>query len=124
MDQLKQMTKWPGGKKDELDVIKRFVPNFDGRYIDPFVGGGAVFLDMPSTTTCFINDKSEELINLYKSIKYQYPEFFASLCNIRNEFASIDVFMNTNPDEILDLFNKKTTVESYINKNILFFHHY
>lgn len=69
--------KWPGGKQDELKVIIPNLPEKIMRYIEPFVGGGSVYLDERiNAPEYFINDKSEELINLYECIKEQNQEFF------------------------------------------------
>lgn len=52
---MKTILKWPGGKEKELPVIRKYSPSYTGRFIEPFVGGGAVFLiqtprDVVSTT--------------------------------------------------------------------------
>ena len=39
-----------------------------GRYFEPFLGGGAVFLSKP-VTKCVLSDINEELITTYKAIK-------------------------------------------------------
>lgn len=41
---MNPIIKWAGGKEKELAYIKENVPNKIERYIEPFVGGGAVFL--------------------------------------------------------------------------------
>ena len=44
MSRLKPFIKWAGGKEKELPIIIDNLPtNFD-RYIEPFVGGGSVYL--------------------------------------------------------------------------------
>ena len=40
---MNPIIKWAGGKEKELAYIKENVPNKIERYIEPFVGGGAVF---------------------------------------------------------------------------------
>ena len=48
------------------------------RYYEPFVGGGAVFFSIQAEMK-FINDKSAELINLYRMVAEQNSEFFQTL---------------------------------------------
>ena len=60
---MKIILKWPGGKEKELPVIKKYTPQYSGRFVEPFLGGGAVFFDT-ATQICCINDKS--LSNIYK----------------------------------------------------------
>ncbi len=40
---MKPMLKYRGGKSRELSEIKKYIPSFEGRYIEPFFGGGALF---------------------------------------------------------------------------------
>ena len=65
---LEQIVKWPGGKRKELKYIIPNLPvNFEN-YYEPFVGGGSVFATIKARNL-FINDKSQELINIYKIIQ-------------------------------------------------------
>lgn len=42
---VKPFVKWAGGKRQLLPEIKRYLPSKIKDYYEPFVGGGAVFLD-------------------------------------------------------------------------------
>jgi len=64
---LYPILKWAGGKEQELKyIIPNLPPKFEN-YYEPFVGGGAVYTALQAKKY-FINDKSDELINLYQSI--------------------------------------------------------
>lgn len=72
---LQPIIKWAGGKEKELGVILDNAPASYNDFYEPFVGGGAVF------TACyakryFINDRSDELIALYRSIATLDRDFF------------------------------------------------
>lgn len=41
--------KWAGGKRQVLAQLRRFYPASFDDYIEPFVGSGAVFLDLHNT---------------------------------------------------------------------------
>ena len=71
---LSPIIKWPGGKEKELKFITPNVPNFK-RFFEPFVGGGSVFMGLDADEY-YINDFSEELIDLYKYISEQDELFF------------------------------------------------
>lgn len=43
---VKPFVKWAGGKRQLLPEIKRYLPSKIKDYYEPFVGGGAVFLDI------------------------------------------------------------------------------
>lgn len=64
---LSSVIKWAGGKEQELGVIFANAPTSFTDYFEPFVGGGAVFAAFPARRH-FINDRSEELIDLYRFI--------------------------------------------------------
>lgn len=76
--ELPPIIKWPGGKEKELKYIIPNLPDFQ-RYVEPFVGGGSVFMGI-NAKEYHINDFSSELIQLYKCIAtsntkfYQYAE--------------------------------------------------
>ena len=78
---LKPIIKWPGGKEKELSYILRNAPNNYENYYEPFVGGGSVFMAFHSSHA-FINDKSAELIRLYRYIALQDDVFFTWLDSI------------------------------------------
>jgi len=71
---LKPLLKWPGGKERELKFIIPEAPEFNN-YYEPFVGGGSVFTAF-NANHFFINDKSEELINLYSYVSSHNADFF------------------------------------------------
>lgn len=72
-DKLYPFVKWAGGKSQLLSVIDKTIPEFYGRYFEPFLGGGAVFLHMVNKnkihTGAFLSDLNEELINAYKVVR-------------------------------------------------------
>ena len=39
----KPVLKWAGGKSQMLKYILPLIPDYSGRYIEPFFGGGAVY---------------------------------------------------------------------------------
>ena len=71
---MKPIIKWAGGKEKELKYIIPNLPEFN-RYFEPFVGGGSVFMAIQATEY-FINDRSAELIALYRNIATANEYFF------------------------------------------------
>jgi DNA adenine methylase len=64
---LKPLIKWPGGKSKLIPYLEPLLPESFNRYIEPFVGGGALFfhLNYPSSA---INDINSYLIKFYTLI--------------------------------------------------------
>lgn len=87
---LSPIIKWPGGKEKELKFILPKIPVFR-RFIDPFVGGGAVFTGI-NAQEYLINDLSEELIELYDNISSQDRTFFDYANSIDSSWQSMELF--------------------------------
>ena len=70
--------KWAGGKRQLLSEIRKYIPTQYNRYMEPFVGGGALFFDlMPDKAV--INDANTELINAYLMIRDNVEELIEKL---------------------------------------------
>jgi len=65
---LNPIIKWSGGKKDELKYILPHIPNKYNLYLEPFIGGGAVYFHL-NPNKSVISDVHKELIDFYQSIK-------------------------------------------------------
>lgn len=65
---LTPVLKWAGGKGQLFDFIRERIPQEYGRYFEPFVGGGAIFLGI-QPRRLVINDTNEQLINLYAQLR-------------------------------------------------------
>ncbi|MGO9540980.1 MAG: DNA adenine methylase [Terriglobales bacterium] len=62
------LLKWAGGKRRLLPKILRFVPVTEGRYFEPFLGGGAVFFSR-QPKSALLSDSNPELINAYVQVR-------------------------------------------------------
>ena len=94
MKKIKSCIKWNGGKYSELDVILKNLPDDFDTYIEPFVGGGALFWTLKYNDICenyIINDLNEHLINFYKCLKSDGSNL-QKLC--KNHVNSKDYFLN------------------------------
>ncbi len=60
--------KWAGGKKQLLDRLEPRMPATYERYYEPFIGGGALLLDV-QPELAIINDTNEQLLNVYRQLK-------------------------------------------------------
>jgi len=63
---LHPICKWSGGKSDEIKHFEKYIPEYK-TYIEPFVGGGAVYFHL-NPKKAVINDIHPELIALYREI--------------------------------------------------------
>lgn len=65
---IKPVLKWVGGKRQLIPYLNKIIPKKFNNYFEPFVGGGALFMNLKNKNTT-INDVSKELIDVYISIK-------------------------------------------------------
>ena len=64
----KPFVKWVGGKRQLIDKLESKMPDTYNRYYEPFIGGGAMLLNLHPYNPV-INDINGELINVYRQIK-------------------------------------------------------
>lgn len=84
MTSISPFIKWAGGKRRILkDLLPLFPTNY-GKYFEPFVWGGSVFLSYLPTSWS-INDINEELINTYSVVKSNPNELISFLSTLKNE---------------------------------------
>lgn len=62
--------KWVGGKRSLLTHIHALFPaNRRGRFIEPFLGSGVVYLNTPGFANYLLADANQDLIDLYGCIR-------------------------------------------------------
>ncbi len=70
--------KWVGGKRQILHELRKSIPKLNGRYYEPFVGGGALFFDLlPKKAT--LSDTNKELIHCYITIRDHVEDLIDNL---------------------------------------------
>ncbi|MFW9945460.1 MAG: DNA adenine methylase [Candidatus Odinarchaeota archaeon] len=70
--------KWAGGKRQIISQLDKFIPLNFNKYIEPFVGGGALFFYLLPSNAILI-DNNLELINCYRVIKENVDDLILSL---------------------------------------------
>jgi DNA adenine methylase len=90
---VKPLLKWVGGKRSLLPILREYMSPFYtkcARYVEPFLGGGAVLFDL-KPTKAVINDVNSELICVYKSIR-DNPLLLISLLIKHRDNHSVDYY--------------------------------
>src|SRR5688500_20410499 len=68
------LLKWAGGKRQLLPTLRRHYPEAFDRYIEPFVGSGAVFFDLLSFARLVdrdgtLGDANADLMGWYSAVR-------------------------------------------------------
>ena len=106
---LQPFTKWTGGKRQLLPVIKSLMPDNYNSYFEPFIGGGALFFDL-SPDKAVINDFNNELMNCYQQIK-KHPQKLIELLTKHQENNSKEYYLELRAVDRDNRINKMTDVE-------------
>lgn len=71
---MKPFLKWAGGKRWLFESGQFSPPGPEGKYIEPFLGGGAVFFEI-QPKDALLGDINGRLIELYIAVRDEWEEF-------------------------------------------------
>ncbi len=116
----KPVLKWAGGKRQLIQELKKALPP-DGyeRYIEPFIGGGALLFEL-QPAKAVINDYNAELTNLYKVIRDDVETLIELLDSYKVKHCK-EFYYEVRALDRLDDFDKLSDVEKaartvYLNR--------
>jgi len=75
---ISPIVKWVGGKRQLLPEIMPLINKKCSTYVEPFVGGGAVFFEL-QPKKAIINDYNSELVNVYTVVRDHSEELIEEL---------------------------------------------
>lgn len=81
---VKPLLKWAGGKLSLLQKLAPFFPKQCTRYVEPFLGGGALLFSLNPSIPKIANDLNGELLNLYSTARDKTAE----LCTYLDDYAA------------------------------------
>ena len=84
---MKPLVKYRGGKTKEIPHLIKHIPHFNGRYIEPFFGGGAMFFYL-EPKNAIINDINAKLMAFYKGVKLDFETLQKELSEIENIYRT------------------------------------
>lgn len=120
---LKPLIKWSGGKADEIKMFDKYFPENFNIYIEPFIGGGAVYFHL-NPRKAVISDVHSELIDLYKCISEgKAKDIYEFMVNSPNDEATYynirDVMVMNNALDIAKRFyyQRKTCFRGMLRYN-------
>ncbi len=116
----KPVVKWAGGKRQLLEQFNTLYPdalnnNQIDKYVEPFVGGGAVFFELLNRfefKEIILNDINEELILTYRIIKEEVDDLIELLREYEEEYIHLSL------EKRKDYYYKKRTLFNTEKKEI------
>ncbi len=94
---VKPFLKWAGGKTQLIPEIEKRLPKkikkdkYINRYVEPFVGGGAVFFHLKNNyniENSFLFDINKELILCYKVVQKNHKELIIKLQRLEKNYLN------------------------------------
>lgn len=90
----KPFIKWAGGKNQLKDEIISRIPSDIDVYVEPFVGGGAVFFALAEERNdieYFISDTNGALISSYMTVRDSCEPLIGKLKGLENTYRNYDM---------------------------------
>lgn len=85
VDHPSPFLKWAGGKRALLGEILPNIPDFTGKYVEPFLGAGAVFFRMAIDVQKVVSDQNSELIDTFMVVRDAPDRLIEELRKHKNE---------------------------------------
>jgi len=99
---LPPLIKWAGGKGRELPLLLPLFPRDCRYYLEPFVGGGAVYLAVDADKM-WVNDRSPELMALYSHLQKDPRPLMNGLGEIWERWELLGDLVDSNSRELIEL---------------------
>lgn len=97
----KPFLRWAGGKRWLAPMLAERLGSWDGQYVEPFLGSGAVFFAL-QPKTAVLADANEELIACYRGVQQDAAEVAERLLNLSTDEASYYRIRAARPKADLD----------------------
>jgi DNA adenine methylase len=111
---LTPFLKWAGGKKQLLPELLKHIPHAFDKYLEPFVGGGAVFFHLRPSSS-ILSDSNEELMNTYTVVRDNVDSLIQELGNYSNEEKFYYLVRELDPSDLNAVQRAARTI--YLNKS-------
>lgn len=82
---MNPVLKYRGGKSKEIARFSQYIPNNFNRYIEPFLGGGAVYFHV-EPEMAILNDINTRLMTFYDQLKNQYLQMRMQLDELQRQY--------------------------------------
>lgn len=109
----KPFLKWAGGKTQLLKELCKYIPENYNKYIEPFIGGGAMFFNLNANES-IIADANEELTITYREIKEHVEDIINILKNFEHNEDFYYELRKMSPPDLNDNFRAARLI--YLNK--------
>ena len=125
--------KHTGGKYRELPKINKHLPEKINNYYEPFLGGGAVYLNMEANGDYFLNDYDDKVYDFWNNLSHDHLDYLSTVVSKQSSFfnkikdklqtpldcyMAIANFFKSKPDNTATTYDLRTLqrVSEYVNE--------
>ena len=93
INKAKPLFMWAGGKSKMIKHYAPYIPQEFDTYIEPFFGGGAMFLHalkINPNVSLVINDVNEDIVDIYRSIRNDYSNFVSRMDSLSSVYLPLN----------------------------------
>jgi site-specific DNA-adenine methylase len=99
---MNPVLKYRGGKSREISSFLSYIPDDFDRYIEPFLGGGALYFYI-EPEKAVLNDVNERLMTFYRQLRNDYPRMRRQLDELQGQYEAnrlaYEALKTQSPDE-------------------------
>jgi DNA adenine methylase len=130
---MNPVLKYRGGKSREIPKFLHHIPDDFDRYIEPFLGGGAVFFYL-EPEHAVLNDFNSRLITFYQQLKNDYEQLREQLDNLQKQYeknqieykklkakSPQEIVPNKNEDLYYKMREKYNTPDGTLLEGVIYF---
>jgi len=98
---IKPFLKWAGGKTQLLSELHKHIPVHYGKYLEPFIGGGAMYFSL-NPNEAIISDANEDLVLTYQQLKTNVEAVIEELRTFQHDEDHYYSVRGLNPASLQD----------------------
>lgn len=99
---MRPIIKYRGGKSKEIPFLTPYIPQYKGRYIEPFLGGGAMYFHL-EPKQAVINDINPKLMGFYIAVQQNFSKLSKELAKLESIYKmnreNFDALKKLHPNE-------------------------
>lgn len=112
---MKSIINWAGSHENDLDILLPLLPTDIDKFVDPFLGGGDVYMNVEAKRYC-VGDRCEPLMEIWRMAAAQMPGFLELLDMFCKGWTALDrVFSGRVMDALGEVYDnyERGIIKSY-----------
>ena len=111
---MKSIINWAGSRENDLDIILPLLPTDIDKFVDPFLGGGDVYMNVEAKRYS-VSDRCEPLMDIWRMAAIQMPGFLELLATFSRGWSAVDLVCGRVMDTLWEVYDnyERNIIKSY-----------